>query len=136
MGAFLKKGMVYPKPSSKWACASLVLSKLGPALFCFTLDIRPVNCYSLKYQYPMSDLRVEPGKLVGARFFVAFDFSQGCWQLPLHPDGLDTHSFITPNGVYSPTRAMHGSSNATMHIRAEINSLVHSDHLLRDHLIY
>jgi hypothetical protein len=44
--------------------------------------------------------------------------SHDYWQLPLVPESQECQSFITPEGVYSPTRALHGTTNAVIHIQA------------------
>jgi hypothetical protein len=45
---------------------------------------------------------------------------QGYWQLPLHEDSQECQSIITPDGVYTPTRVQHGTTNATVHMQASI----------------
>jgi len=135
VGNLERKGMVYPNPSSPWACAPLLVPKDAPSRFRFTVDLRPVNRFTVKYQYPMPDIEVELSKLAGAKYFGTFDFSHGYWQLPLDPDSQATQSFITPNGIFTPTRVIHGTSNATMHMQAEVNSLIQKDSVLTQHLL-
>jgi len=83
----------------------------------------------------MPDIEVELSKLAGAKYFGTFDFSHGYWQLPLDKDSQATQSFITPNGIYTPTRVLHGTSNATMHMQAEVNAIIQKDEILLAHLI-
>jgi Reverse transcriptase (RNA-dependent DNA polymerase) len=51
-------------------------------------------------------------------FFATFDLSQGYWQLSLDADSQDCQSFITPDGVFTPTRVLHGTTNAVPHMQA------------------
>jgi RNase H-like domain found in reverse transcriptase/Reverse transcriptase (RNA-dependent DNA polymerase) len=44
--------------------------------------------------------------------------SHGYWQPPLARESQECQSFITPNGVYSPTRVLHGTTNAVTHLQA------------------
>jgi Reverse transcriptase (RNA-dependent DNA polymerase) len=61
----------------------------------------------------MPNLQDELHDLHGSEVFATLDFCQGCWQIPLHKDSQDCQSFITPDGVYTPTRVLHGTRNAT-----------------------
>jgi hypothetical protein len=38
--------------------------------------------------------------------------------MPLRKDSQDFQSFITPDGVYTPTRVLHGTRNATQHLQS------------------
>lgn len=49
----VKHGMAYPNPTSKWACAPLLVPEPG-AEYCFTSDLRPVNVFTIKDQFPTS----------------------------------------------------------------------------------
>jgi hypothetical protein len=40
------------------------------------------------------------------------------WQIALHKDSQDCQSFITPDGVYTPIRVLHGTKNATQHLQS------------------
>jgi hypothetical protein len=66
----------------------------------------------------MHNLQDELHDLHGSEVFATLDFCQGCWQIPLHKDSQDCQYFITPDGVYAPTRVLHGTRNATQHLRS------------------
>lgn len=108
LGKLCKKliqcGMIYSNPSSPWACAPLLVPKPGPSLFRFTTDLRPVNRYMIRYQYPMPNLEQELVLTSWSKYYDTVDFSHGYWQLPLHPDSQASQSFVTPDGVFYPTR--------------------------------
>lgn len=126
--AFLQKlvatltahGLVYPNPTSKWACAPLLVPKPGPEAWRFTVDLRPVNRYTYRHQYPMPLLEQELPKTAKSKFFANFDFVHSYWQLLLHPDSQESQSIITPDGVISPTRVPHGTTNAVTHLQSSI----------------
>lgn len=44
---------LYPNPTSAWASAPLILNKEGPPGSQFTVDLRPVNEFSVRHQYPV-----------------------------------------------------------------------------------
>jgi RNase H-like domain found in reverse transcriptase len=66
----------------------------------------------------MPNLQDELHDLHGSEVFATLDFSQGYWQTPLHKDSQDCQSFITPDKVYTPTRVLHETRNATQHLQS------------------
>jgi Reverse transcriptase (RNA-dependent DNA polymerase) len=56
--------------------------------------------------------------LHGSEVFATLDFCQGYWQIPLHKDSQDCQSFINADGVYTPTRVLHGTRNAMQHLQS------------------
>lgn len=117
-------GMAYPNPSSPWASAPFLVPKPGPSKFRFTVDLRPVNRFSVKHQFPMPNMEQELSKLSNSRSFATFDFSHGYWQLPLEPSSQASQSFITPDGIFSPTRVLHGTTNAVMFLQWTIQGKI------------
>jgi hypothetical protein len=105
-------GMVYRNPSAAWCSAPLLVPKPGPAQFRFTVDLRSVNKQTIPCSWPMPHVESELSRLQSSKFFATFDLSHGYWQLPLAPESQECQSFITPDGVYSPTRVLHGTTNA------------------------
>ena len=93
--------MAYSNPTSPWACAPLLVPKPGPARFRFTVDLRPVNAFTVKHQYPMPNLEHELTKLSASKYFAPFDLSNGYWQLALDKEAQALQSFITPDGILS-----------------------------------
>ena len=45
----VRNGMAYLNPTSAWACAPLLVPKAGAARFRFTVDLRPVNKFTIKH---------------------------------------------------------------------------------------
>jgi hypothetical protein len=73
---------------------------------------------SESHVWPMPNLQDELHDLHGSNVFATLDFCQGYWQIPLQKDSQDWQSFITPDGVYTPTRVLHGTRNATQHLQS------------------
>jgi Reverse transcriptase (RNA-dependent DNA polymerase) len=65
----------------------------------------------------MPNLQDELHDFHGSEVFATLGFCQGYWQIPLHKDSQDCQSFITPDRVYTPTRLLHGTRNATQHLQ-------------------
>jgi hypothetical protein len=116
-------GLVYRNPRAAWCAAPLLVPKPGPAQFRFTVDLRPVNRQTVPCSWPMPHVESELAKLCGSTCFATFDLSHGYWQLPLAPESQECQSFITPDGVYSPTRVLHGTTNAVTHMQSVLQGV-------------
>jgi Reverse transcriptase (RNA-dependent DNA polymerase) len=92
--------------------------KPGPDQYRMTVDLRVPNTSTKPAAWPMPNLQDELHDSHGSEVFATLDFCQGCWQIPLHKDSQDCQSFITPDGVYTPTRVLHGTRNATQHLQS------------------
>lgn len=108
----------------------MVVPKPGSAKFRFTVDLRPVNLYTVRYHFPM--LNVEQGliKLADSKYYATFDLSHGYWQFELDEPPRECQSCIMPDEVYTPTCVLHGTTNAKMYIQSTLADLF-SDSLLR-----
>jgi Reverse transcriptase (RNA-dependent DNA polymerase) len=106
-------GLVYKNTGAEWASPSLILLK-----YRMTVDLRVPNASTKPTAWPMPNLQDELHDLHGSEVFATLDFCQGYWQIPLHKDSQDCQSFITPDGVYIPTRVLHGTRNASLHLQS------------------
>jgi hypothetical protein len=118
-------GLVRKNLASRWASPPLILPKAGPEKFRFTLDLRYPNSQAEQVSWPMPNMEDELASLAGSKYFATLDLMQGYWQLPLHEDSQECQSIITPDGVYTPTRVQHGTTNATVHMQAIMEDLMH-----------
>lgn len=80
----------------------------------------PVNESTVRHQYPMPILYHELTKLPKSRFYANFEFVQSHWELLLQPDSQACPSFITLDGGFSPTRVLHGTTNAVTHLQSSL----------------
>lgn len=80
----VRHGIVYENPTSKWACAPLIVPKTGPSQWRVTSDLRPVNNLTVPYKFPMPRLEHELTKTSGSKIYANIDFTHSYWQLPLH----------------------------------------------------
>jgi hypothetical protein len=83
-----------------------------------TVDLRVQNASTKPTAWPMPNLQDELHDLHGSKVFATLGFCQGYWQIPLRKDSQDCQSFITPDGVYTPTRVLNGTRNATQHLQS------------------
>lgn len=114
----LDANLIYSNSSSKWACAPHLVPKNGPDEWRFTVDLRPVNSQTFAQAFPMPVLEMELTKASGCSHFAEFDMTHGYWQLLLHPSSQESQSFITPDGIYTPRRVLHGNLNANSHLHS------------------
>jgi cytochrome c-type biogenesis protein CcmE len=54
----------------------------------------------------------------GLEVLATLIFFQGNRQISLHKDSQNCQYFITPYGLYTPTRVLYGTSNATQHLQS------------------
>jgi hypothetical protein len=118
-------GPVKKNLASNWASPFLKLPKAGPEKFRFTLDLRYPNSQAEQVSWTMPNMKDELASLAGSKYSAALDLMQGYWQLPLHADSQECQSIITPDEVYTSTRAQHGTTNATVHMQSIMEDLMH-----------
>jgi hypothetical protein len=113
-------GLVYKSTGAEWASPPLILPKTSPDLYRMTVDLRVPNASTNPTAWPMPNLQDELHDLHGSEVFATLGFRQGYWQIPLHKDSQDCQYFITPDGVYTPTRVLHDTRNAKQHLQSVI----------------
>jgi Reverse transcriptase (RNA-dependent DNA polymerase) len=72
----------------------------------------------------MPHLESELSRVAGSQIFSTFDLIHGYWQLELSESSRYCQSFITPDGVYTTTRLLHGASNAVSHMQSSIQGIL------------
>jgi hypothetical protein len=111
-------GLVYKKTGTEWASTPLILSKQGPDQYRMTVDMRVPNASTKPTASPMPNPQYDLQDIYGSEVFATLDFCQGYWQISLHKESQDCQSLITPEGVHTPTRVLHGTRNATQHLQS------------------
>ena len=120
----VKLGMVKRNTESAWACAPLIVPKPGSKdKWRFTVDLRPVNKATVPSVWPMPDLETQLSRLAGMEYFATVDLCHMYWQFPLEEDSQECQSFITPDGVYTPTRVLQGQRNAVTYCQSTMQSI-------------
>lgn len=82
----IQHNCMYPNLSLKWASAPLIVPKPRPDGRRFTIDLHPVNQFTIRHHLSMPIL--DPGlvKVLASCVYAGFDFSHSYWQLMLHYD--------------------------------------------------
>lgn len=109
--------MIVPNPSAAWACEPLLVSKTGPTGFRITVDLCAVNDYIVLHHFPMLNIEQELTSVSGSKIFAKFDCPHVYWQCSLAADSQESQSFTTPDGVYTLTRVLHGTTSAVTNLQ-------------------
>ncbi len=113
----LDRKFIYPNRNSRWASRALPIRK-GVDDFRLTSDYQEVN----KLVDPLAGMMPFQANILkhtqGMNFFGLFDFLKGFWQLPLSIESQEILSFMTDEGIYSPTRVPQGCTDAALHFQA------------------
>jgi hypothetical protein len=111
-------GLVYKNTGPEWASPPLILPNLGPDQYRMTVDLRVPNASTKTTAWPVPNLQNELHDLHGSEVHATLVSCQGYWQIPPHNDSQDFQSFTKPDGVYTLTRVLHGTRNATQHLQS------------------
>jgi hypothetical protein len=71
----------------------------------------------------MPNLETATAKLAGDTCYASIDLCNGYWQMALDEGSQECQSFITPDGVFTPTRVLHGQTNATSYFQSSLQQL-------------
>jgi hypothetical protein len=110
-------GLVYKNIGAEWASSPLIFPKPGPDQYRMTVDLSVPNASTRPTTWTLPKLQDDLHDLHGSEF-ATLDFCQGYWQILLHKDNQDYQSFITPDGVYTPTRVLHKARKATQYLQS------------------
>lgn len=62
-------------------------------------------------------------KPAGSKVWFNLDFIHGYWQFPLSKESQECQSFHTPDGVYTPTRVLHGAKNSGSYFQSAMEAM-------------
>lgn len=119
--------MAYPKLISPWTRPPLLVHEPVPSKICFTVDLRPVSEFNLRLQFLKPLAENELSITASSEHIFNVDFVVGYWQFLLHEKSQVTQSFTTTDVIFSPTRIMHGSTSAVLHLQSTLSSASPSD---------
>ena len=108
---------LYRNFESRWSSPSYVVTKPGKpgsdiSHFRWTGDIRYVNSMTEKLAGSMPLMSSLLEHLDGAQVFASLDCHKGYWQIPITKRSQEICSFLTPHGIFSPTRLMQGHTDS------------------------
>ncbi|KAH9178489.1 hypothetical protein AeNC1_017417 [Aphanomyces euteiches] len=89
-----------------------------------TIDSRPINACTEPMPWPMPNLDSAMACLVGTKAYFTLDWTKGYWQLSLHAGSQEFFSFMTPFGVYTPTRVLMGQTEAVAYCQSVVHRML------------
>ncbi|OWY94489.1 hypothetical protein PHMEG_00035758, partial [Phytophthora megakarya] len=115
-----RNGLVRRNNSSRWACPALPVKKPYSDEYRCTIDYRPTNKCTVPVAGATPNLAAVTQSVKDAYGFGLFDLFKGFWQLPLHTESQELFSFVTEDGVFTPTRVPQGASDSAMHFQLQM----------------
>ena len=119
----VQAGLVYRNPRSRWSSPPLIVKKPEANEFRMTVDVRAVNAQTERMVWPMPMLEVILDHVAGASLFFSLDFFKGYWQFMLDKDSQELFSFLTDEGVYTPTRVLMGGSDSVAYCQSTVQDM-------------
>ncbi|POM68486.1 LOW QUALITY PROTEIN: Hypothetical protein PHPALM_15352 [Phytophthora palmivora] len=117
-------GLVERNNHSRWSSPALDVAKQGTDEFRIAIDYRPVNKLTVPLASAAPNLALLIESVRGACGFGTFDFYKGFWQMPLHPNSRELFSFVTDDGVFTPTRVPQEASDSAVHFQSQMNEVM------------
>ena len=109
--------MVYPNPQAICASVAMAFPK-GPGKgYHLVADFPPINDQCELMPGPMRNPEIEDEKYAGAVAFCTIDCLQDYWQCPLAEEAREYFTFVTEDGLFTPTRVPQGVMNATSYFQ-------------------
>ena len=118
------KGLIYKNPQATWASAAMPRPKPNGRGYRMVIDLRAINnCVELS-PYPLPHLERISQMLKGYPCFATIDLCKGYWQYPLAEECQEYFTFVTEDGLFTPTRVPQGSINGTTHFQAQTEKVL------------
>ncbi|CAN0316715.1 unnamed protein product [Scytosiphon promiscuus] len=122
---FLKKfvntlaeaGMVTTALGASFASPAMAVVKPSSVKCRLVIDYSVINVSTVPDPFPVPNLQSLGLLLANQRFFMSLDIFKGFWQIPLDVASQDVFTFVTPDGLWKPTRMPQGCRNATAHFQ-------------------
>ena len=81
------------------------------------IDYSVINASTVLDPFPVPNLQSLGLLLANQRFFMSLDIFHSFWQIPLDVASQDVFTYVTPDGLWKPTRMPQGCRNATSHFQ-------------------
>lgn len=91
------------------------------------MDLGPVNRYIYELHFPLPLIQADLEKAAGAKLFCELDMTHGYWQLLLHEKSQECQSFVTLDGLFTPTCVLNGNFNSNLHLHSGFMSKLTPD---------
>lgn len=116
----LERGWIKHNPAAKWVSPVIVVNgKRG------VVDLRRLNQATEQTAYPLPHIDVVLSKVRKAKYFARLDLKSGYWQVKCDDATGEYMSFMTDEGVFTPTRLIMGCTNGVFAFQALMTEILH-----------
>jgi hypothetical protein len=119
----VKLGLLYHNKNARWVAPVGVVPKPGSTKKRMVVDLRWINSQTVPIQYGMPVIEDQLPAVKGAKYFFTGDFLKGFWQVMIDKECQHLFSFMTPDGVYTPTRLPMGAVDSPLYFQAVIEDI-------------
>lgn len=120
----LDAGMIIKNTKSVWASSVLPIKKPNGEGFRATIDLVKVNAMVLPLAGLMPFIHELLERITGVVGFAKYDAFKGFWQLALDKKSQEIFSFMTHEGVFTPTRVVQGSVDASLFFQSAMQECI------------
>ncbi|KAJ8575615.1 hypothetical protein ON010_g3595 [Phytophthora cinnamomi] len=117
----------------QWACAALPLRKPKTDGSRRVINYKPLNAMTEAIAGLMPNLKTTLETVRGKKQYGLFDFIRSFWQLAVAEESREMLSYMTDEGVFTPTRVMQGSCDSALHFQVSMENCVAE--LLHEYLL-
>lgn len=83
-----------------------------------------MNKFTVKHHFPLTNIEQQMKKTSKSKGYAEFDFIKRYLQLCLHIYPQTCQSFLTRDGIYSPTTFLEGTTNAFIYLQSPLSSTI------------
>jgi hypothetical protein len=130
----VRLGLLYRNENARWVAPVMVVPKPGSTKKRMVVDLRWINSQTVPLQYGMPIVEDQLHKAKGMNYFFTGDFLKGFWQICIARECQELFSFMTPGGVFTPTRLAMGAVDSPLYFQAVLEK-VFRDVIQRDQLL-
>ena len=117
----ISAGFIRPSSSHYAAPAVIVTKRDGTPRVCY--DFWEINDQTVKDSFPIPPVSHLFGALRGNPYMAKFDLTKAYFQAPVDPATSPLLAFVTPKGLYEPTRLPFGVTNGPPYFHRHIGNL-------------
>lgn len=117
-------GISHYNPSFRLVFAVFSVPNPWSAMFGSTANLCMVDLFTFLHLFALPKIKHELSKLSASRCFAIFNFLKGCWQLPLSMCLQKCQSFISADGIHSPTSVLYGMANAVVYLHSTLAAIL------------
>ncbi|KAE8896898.1 hypothetical protein PF008_g23924 [Phytophthora fragariae] len=134
--SLVKLGWVYRNEASRWASPARPVKNPGKTGgLRQAVDFRRPNTQVLPVAGSMPSLSTRLHHTKNKKHRQTVDFLKSFWQMALAKVSQESQSYMTEDGVFTPTRLQQGSVDSSIHFQQSIEKIIREANLLYEHVL-